>query len=105
MCREGRLYDVDRWIGEGKPLQLAPEAILKGTRPKTALQIALEAGQHSLAFAGRRQLLFATSSQPTRFPEWVMMKKLSRHRALLSVVSTDTPVSHLAMRLPTTSTA
>jgi hypothetical protein len=50
MCREGRLYNVERWIGEGKPLQLAPEAIRKGTRPKTALQIALETGQHSLAF-------------------------------------------------------
>lgn len=40
---------MERWIAEGKPLQLAPEAILKGTRPKTALQIALESGQHSLA--------------------------------------------------------
>jgi ankyrin repeat protein len=50
MCREGRLYDVERWIAEGKPLQVAPDAILKGTRPKTALQIALETGQHSLAF-------------------------------------------------------
>ena len=50
MCRDGRLYDVERWIAEGKPLQLSPEAIRKGTRPKTALQIALEGGQHSLAF-------------------------------------------------------
>ena len=49
MCRDGRLYDVERWIAEGKPLQPAPEVIRKGTRPKTALQIALETGQHSLA--------------------------------------------------------
>ena len=49
LCREGSLYDVERWIADGKPLQLAPEAIGKGTRPKTALQIALETGQHSLA--------------------------------------------------------
>lgn len=49
MCRAGRLYDVERWIADEKPLQLAPEAIRKGTRPKTALQIALEGGQHSLA--------------------------------------------------------
>jgi hypothetical protein len=49
LCREGRLYDVERWIDEGKPLQLAPEANRKGSRPKTALQIALETGQHSLA--------------------------------------------------------
>jgi len=49
LCREGRLYDVERWIADGKPLQLTPEALPKGTRPKTALQIALETGQHSLA--------------------------------------------------------
>src|SRR5688572_13507129 len=48
MCREGRVYDVESWIAEGKPLQLAPEVVRKGTRPKTALQIALETGQHSL---------------------------------------------------------
>jgi hypothetical protein len=48
LCREGRVYDVERWIADGKPLQLAPQAIRKGTRPKTALQIALETGQHSL---------------------------------------------------------
>jgi hypothetical protein len=49
LCRQGRLYDVEHWIVEGKPLQIAPEAIPKGTRPKTALQITLETGQHSLA--------------------------------------------------------
>jgi hypothetical protein len=49
LCRQGRLYDVERWIAEGKTLQLAPAAVPKGTRPKTALQIALETGQHSLA--------------------------------------------------------
>src|SRR5206468_584967 len=49
LCREGRLYDIERWIVDGKPLQLAPEAIRKGTRAKTALQIALQTGQHSLA--------------------------------------------------------
>lgn len=49
MCREGRLYEVERWIAEGKPIQVAPQAIPKSSRPKTALQIALETGQHSLA--------------------------------------------------------
>src|SRR3990172_8855343 len=48
LSREARLYDVERWIADGKPLQLTPEAVPKGTRPKTALQIALETGQHSL---------------------------------------------------------
>ena len=50
LCREGRLYEVEGWTAEGQPLQVAPEAIAKGTRPKTALQIALESGQHSLVF-------------------------------------------------------
>jgi ankyrin repeat protein len=50
MCREGRLFDVDRWISEGKPIQIHPQSIAKNTRPKTALQIALETGQHSLVF-------------------------------------------------------
>lgn len=49
LCRDGRLYEVERWIAEGKPIQVAPQAIPKGTRPKTALQIALETGQYSLA--------------------------------------------------------
>jgi ankyrin repeat protein len=50
LCRTGHLYEVERWIAAGEPLQLAPEAIPeKRARPKTALQIALETGQHSLA--------------------------------------------------------
>jgi ankyrin repeat protein len=49
MCREGRLHDVEHWIAEGRPLQLAPETVRKGTRPSTALEIALGRGQHSLA--------------------------------------------------------
>lgn len=48
LCREGRLYDVDRWITEGKPLQISPQALPKRVHPKTALEIALETGQHSL---------------------------------------------------------
>ena len=48
LCREGRLYEVEYWISEGKPFQAAPAAIAKGSRPKTALQIAIETGQHSL---------------------------------------------------------
>ncbi len=47
-CREGRLYEVESWISEGRPLQIDPAVITKSTRPKTALQIAIETGQHSL---------------------------------------------------------
>jgi hypothetical protein len=49
LCREGRLYEVERWITDRKTLQLTPDALSKGARSKTALQIALETGQHSLA--------------------------------------------------------
>ena len=49
MCREGRLYEIERWVAEGKPLQFTPVAKPKGMRPKSALQVAIQTGQHSLA--------------------------------------------------------
>lgn len=49
LCRAGHLYEVEQWIADGKPLQIEPDVLPKGTKPKTALQIALETGQHSLA--------------------------------------------------------
>jgi hypothetical protein len=45
-CREGRLYDVENWIKAGRPLQVQVGA--PGHRMPTALQIAMETGQHSL---------------------------------------------------------
>jgi ankyrin repeat protein len=47
LCREGRLYDVERWIVAGKPLQLAADARQRDQRP-SALAIALKAGNHDL---------------------------------------------------------
>jgi len=47
-CREGRLYDVERWITAGNPLQLAEEIRPKGRRTTSALRISLESGNHSL---------------------------------------------------------
>jgi len=49
LCREGRLYDVEGWIRAGRPLQLGIEARPRGRRITTALEIALETGQHALA--------------------------------------------------------
>lgn len=46
-CREGRLYDVEQWIHERKPIQTTP-AGNSHNRGRTALQIAVETGQHSL---------------------------------------------------------
>jgi hypothetical protein len=49
MCREGRTYDVERWIGGGQPLQI--DKISRQTRRKnvTALEIALRRGNYALA--------------------------------------------------------
>ena len=47
-CRTGRLYEVEAWIKGGKPLQLDPAAVPKRPRIKSALEIALKAGNHSL---------------------------------------------------------
>jgi hypothetical protein len=49
LCRNGRIYDAEQWIQQGKPLQLDPVATPKGRQPTSALRIALETGQHSLA--------------------------------------------------------
>jgi hypothetical protein len=42
LCRTGRLYDVQKWIAEDKPLEVS------APRKKTLLQIAVEAGFHCL---------------------------------------------------------
>ena len=46
LCREGRIYEVEAWIKAGRPLQVQPGGT--GHRMPTALQVALETGQHSL---------------------------------------------------------
>jgi len=47
LCRQARVYEVERWIAEGRPLQLAQGAASKRRAP-SALEIALEKGQHAL---------------------------------------------------------
>ncbi len=49
LCREGRLYEVEAWITAGRPLQLEAGAGSRSRRLSTALAIALETGQYSLA--------------------------------------------------------
>jgi hypothetical protein len=44
LCHRGQLFDVQKWIETGKPLQLEAPA----PRRKSALQAAIEAGNHSL---------------------------------------------------------
>ena len=48
LCRQGCLYEVEEWIRAGNPLQLDPAAVSKGRRIRSALEIGLKAGNHSL---------------------------------------------------------
>lgn len=47
LCRSGRLYDIERWIQRDWPLQLAAGITVKGRRLTSALEIALEDGNHA----------------------------------------------------------
>jgi hypothetical protein len=48
-CRAGRTYDVERWIADRRPFQVAfADLPRRGRRQQTALEIAIEAGNHSL---------------------------------------------------------
>jgi hypothetical protein len=46
LCRAGRLYALDRWILDGKPLDIS--GARKRGKPKSLLEIAVESGFHSL---------------------------------------------------------
>jgi ankyrin repeat protein len=48
LCKEGRLYEVEGWIREGKPLQATTESARRRRNYSSALEIALDAGNHSL---------------------------------------------------------
>lgn len=48
LCRLGRLYDVERWIRAGRPLQLAASSPAERRRHRSALEIALDRQDHSL---------------------------------------------------------
>lgn len=47
LCRAGRLFDVQRWIDIGKPVNPPPRPP-KGQRPKSPLEVTIESGFHSL---------------------------------------------------------
>lgn len=50
LCREGSLYEVERWIQAGRPLQLAEaKTTHRRRRFKSALETALDQGNHALA--------------------------------------------------------
>ena len=45
LCRTGRLYDIEKWIAEGKPLEIP---VSRNARKKALLEVAVETGFHSL---------------------------------------------------------
>ncbi len=47
LCKAGRLFEVQTWIAEGRPVN-APPPPEKGQRPKTPLEYAIDRGFHSL---------------------------------------------------------
>ncbi len=48
-CKEGRHYDVERWIASGGPLQLSLDAPPEARRKPTALLLAIDSGALDLA--------------------------------------------------------
>ncbi len=63
LCRAGRLYDIERWIRDGRPFHIAQGAPVKRARATSALEIALEAGNHALVV-----LLLANGFDPNQEP-------------------------------------
>ncbi len=49
LCKQGRVYEVERWVRAGKPLQVRLEEKGPWRRPQTPLRIAIDTGQHDLA--------------------------------------------------------
>jgi len=47
LCQRGMLYEVERWIGDERPIQIASNVEIRG-HYCSALEIALDTGQHSL---------------------------------------------------------
>src|SRR4029453_6421896 len=47
LCKQGMLYEVERWIHDGRPIQSVADVPTRGAY-RSALDIALETGQHSL---------------------------------------------------------
>jgi hypothetical protein len=46
LCRAGRLYEIEKWIADGKSLDIS-QATKRG-RQRSRLEIAIETGFHSL---------------------------------------------------------
>jgi hypothetical protein len=49
LCRTGRIYEVERWIRDGRPIHAASYRSRGNKRIKSALEIAIETNQYDLA--------------------------------------------------------
>jgi hypothetical protein len=47
-CKEGRFYDVEKWIAAGKPLQVDPGSRTRTSRAASILQVAIATGSYDL---------------------------------------------------------
>ena len=76
LCREGRLYDVERWIAAGRPLQLAEPLPGRARRKKTPLEVAMRQHNHALTL-----LLLSNGYDPDREPRRALDTALELRRA------------------------
>jgi hypothetical protein len=49
LCTSGKLYEVEQWIADNRPIQFPPSEDRKERRRSAALQISIKRGFHSLA--------------------------------------------------------
>jgi hypothetical protein len=47
-CKEGRFYDVEKWIAAGSPLQVDPGSRARTSRAASVLQVAIATGSYDL---------------------------------------------------------
>ena len=47
-CKAGRVYDVERWLQAGRPVQVSLEVPRKGQRKRSALEVSIECRNHAL---------------------------------------------------------
>ena len=71
LCRAGRLYEVEKWINEGRPLDVS--AATKRRRQRSLLEIAVETGFHSMV-----ELLAKRSDEPVK--NAALAQAVSAHR-------------------------
>lgn len=82
LCKEGRLYEVERWIQAGRSLQLAQGVTVRGRPVPSALRVALESGSYALAL-----LFLCNGYDPNLEPESPLNLALRyRRRDLLDLL-------------------